>query len=122
MVTVRQNVLVVLGAVIASLLVMETLNRAWPPEKRRTYNDIIGWQVSVLGTTYAVILGFMLYTVWSIYREADVNVDREANAVVDVYRLADGIPEPQRTQLDGALLCRRGCQSRLAEMANSDEP
>ena len=34
--------------------------------KRRTYNDIIGWQVSVLGTTYAVILGFMLYTVWSI--------------------------------------------------------
>jgi len=99
MVTVRQNVLVVLGAVIASLLVMETLNRAWPPEKRRTYNDIIGWQVSVLGTTYAVILGFMLYTVWSIYREADVNVDREANAVVDVYRLADGIPEPQRTQV-----------------------
>lgn len=99
MVTVRQNILVVMGAVIASLLFMEILNRAWHPEKRRTYNDIIGWQVSVLGTTYAVILGFMLYTVWSIYREADVNVDREANAVVDVYRLADGFPEPQRTQV-----------------------
>ena len=99
MVTVRQNVLVVIGAVIASLVFMETLNRAWRPDKRRTYNDIIGWQVSVLGTTYAVILGFMLYTVWSIYREADVNVDREANAVVDIYRLADGLPEPQRTQV-----------------------
>lgn len=99
MVTVGQNVLVVMGAVIASLLFMEILNRTWHPDKRRTYNDIIGWQVSVLGTTYAVILGFMLFTVWSIYREADVNVDREANAVVDVYRLADGFPEPQRTQV-----------------------
>jgi len=99
MVTVGQNVLVVMGAVIASLLFMEILNRVWHPDQRRTYNDIIGWQVSVLGTTYAVILGFMLYTVWSIYREAVVNVDREANAVVDVYRLADGFPEPQRTQV-----------------------
>src|SRR5215469_14992476 len=91
MVTVSQNVLAVVGAVIGALLLMGILNRLWRPEKRRTYNDLIGWQVSVLGTTYAVILGFMLYTVWSIYREA--------NAVVDVYRLADGLPEPQRTQL-----------------------
>lgn len=97
--TVSQNVLVILGAVIGSLLFMEVLNRVWRPEKRRTYNDIIGWQVTILGTTYAVILGFMLYTVWEIYREADLNVYREANAVVDVYRLADAFQEPQRTQL-----------------------
>jgi hypothetical protein len=99
MTTVRQNFLVVMVAVIGSLLFMAILNRAWGPEKRRTYNDLIGWQLGILGTTYAVILGFMLYTVWTSYREADLNVDLEANAVVDVYRLADGIPEPQRTQL-----------------------
>jgi hypothetical protein len=99
MVTVSQNVLVVTAAVASSLLLMRTLNRVWPPEKRRTYNDLIGWQGSILGTTYAVILGFMLYAVWNSYGEADLNVDHEANAVVDVYRLADGIPEPQSTEL-----------------------
>jgi hypothetical protein len=99
MATVSQNFLAVMAAVTGSLLFMGILNRAWRPEKRRTYNELIGWQISVLGTTYAVILGFMLYTVWTSYREADLNVDQEANSVVDVYRLADGIPEPQRSQL-----------------------
>jgi len=99
MATVSQNFLAVMAAVIASLLLVWILNRTWRPEKRRIYNDLIGWQISILGTTYAVILGFMLYTVWTSYREADLNVDHEANAVVDVYRLADGIPEPQRWQL-----------------------
>ena len=88
-----------MAAVIGSLLFMGTLNWVWPPQKRRTYNDLIGWQLSILGTTYAVILGFMLYAVWTSYGEADLDVDREANAVLDVYRLADGIPEPQRMQL-----------------------
>jgi len=99
MVTVSQNVFVIAIAVAGSLLFMMVLNHIWPREKRRTYNDLIGWQASTLGTTYAVILGFMLYTVWTSYGEADLNVDHEANALLDVYRLADGIPEPQRTQL-----------------------
>ena len=99
MATISRNLSVIIMAVIGSLLFMAALNRVWPPEMRRIYNDLIGWQVSVLGTTYAVILGFMLYTVWTSYGEADLNVDSEANALVDVYRLADGIPEPHRTQL-----------------------
>lgn len=99
MVTVKQNLVVVAATVLASLLFMAGLNSVWPCEKRRAYNDLIGWQLSILGTTYAVILGFMLYTVWTSFGEADLNVDLEANAVLDIYRLADGMPEPQRTQL-----------------------
>ena len=122
--TVSQNVFAILGAVIGSLLFMVGLNRVWRPDKRRTYNDIIGWQASILGTTYAVILGFMLYTVWEIYREADLNVYHEANAVVDVYRLADGFQEPQRTQLK--TLARTYADSVVnrdwPEMTNHEEP
>ncbi|HXX28767.1 MAG TPA: hypothetical protein VEI99_09875 [Terriglobales bacterium] len=99
MATIGQNLLVVAATVIGSLLFLAGLNRVWPQEKRRTYNDLIGWQLSILGTTYAVILGFMLYTVWTTYAEADLNVDLEANAVMNVYRLADGLSEPQHTQL-----------------------
>ncbi len=97
--TVSQNLLVITAAVIVSMLFMVGLNRVWPPDQRRNYNDLIGSQLSILGTTYAVILGFMLFAVWSAYREADLNVDLEANAVVEIYHLAEGLPEPQRAQL-----------------------
>jgi hypothetical protein len=99
MTAVSQNIAAVTATVLASLLLMAGLNRFWPQEKRRVYNDLIGWQLGILGTTYAVILGFMLYAVWTQLGEAELNVDAEAIAVVDVYRLAEGLPEPQRTQL-----------------------
>jgi hypothetical protein len=90
MVTVKQNVAVVAITILVSLLAMAGINRVWPSEKRRQYNDLIGWQLSILGTTYAVILGFMLYTVWTSFGQADLNVDFEANALVNLYSLADG--------------------------------
>jgi len=99
MTTVSQNIAVVTATVIVSLLAMTGLNRLWPRENRFAYNDLIGWELSILGTTYAVILGFMLYAVWTSFGEADLNVNSEANAVVAVYRLAEGLPESQRTQL-----------------------
>jgi Protein of unknown function (DUF4239) len=99
MITVTQNAVVVAITVLVSLLVTIGLNRIWPNEKRRQYNDLIGWQLSILGTTYAVILGFMLYTVWTRFGEAELNVELEANAVVSLYHLADGLPADQRTQV-----------------------
>jgi hypothetical protein len=99
MVTVTQDIIVVTISVLVSLLVMAGLNLVWPREKRFQYNDLVGWQVTVLGTTYAVILGFMLYAVWTSYGEANLNVAFEANTLVNIYRVADGLPEPQRTQL-----------------------
>jgi len=99
MMKVSQNIVVVSVTVLTALIVMAGLNRIWPREKRWGYNDLIGWQLSILGTTYAVILGFMLYAVWTSLGEANLNVDFEANAVVDVYHLAAGLPQPQRSQL-----------------------
>ena len=54
MATVSQNLVVVAATVIGSLLFPAGLDRVWPREKRRTYNDLIGWQLSILSTTYAV--------------------------------------------------------------------
>jgi hypothetical protein len=100
MLNTTESVLIPILAVIGSLLFMAGLNWIWPWEKRRAHNDVIGWQLSILGTTYAVILGFMLYAVWTNFGAADLNVDLEANALVNVYRLAAGLPEEQRVQLE----------------------
>jgi hypothetical protein len=94
-----QSSIIVVVTVASSLLFMASLNRIWTWEKRHAHNDVIGWQLSILGTTYAVILGFMLYTVWTDYTAADLNVDFEANALVNVYRLSEGLPDPQQTQM-----------------------
>jgi hypothetical protein len=99
-----ENFLVALLAVAASLLFMIVLNRLWPRERRSEHNDLIGWQLGILGTTYAVILGFMLYTVWTNYLSAEQNVDLEATSLRNIYRLAEGLPEPQHAQIQN--LCR----------------
>ena len=122
--TVAQNVVVVIAAVGVSLLFMLALNRVWPAENRRHYNDLVGWQLSILGTVYAVILGFMLYTVWTKYGEADSNVDHEANAVVDLYHLAGDLAEPQQSQLKNQVrsYAEAAIHQEWPEMANNEEP
>jgi magnesium-transporting ATPase (P-type) len=100
MLSLAQNAVVLVLTMTASMLFMAALNRTWPREKRREHNDLIGWQLNIIGTTYAVILGFMLYTVWTDYGAAELTVDLEANALRNVYRLAEGLPEPQRAQLE----------------------
>jgi Protein of unknown function (DUF4239) len=94
-----QSAIIVVLTVAASLLFMWTLNRLWPWNKRHAHNDLIGWQLSILGTTYAVILGFMLFTVWTDFGAAELNADNEANALTNVYSLSAGLPDESRGQM-----------------------
>jgi hypothetical protein len=94
-----QNLFIVIVGLACSLSFMAGVNYYWPAEKRRAHNDLIGWQLSVLGTTYAVIVGFMLYTVWIDFGEAELNTEAEANSLVNVYRLSDGLPLDQGAKL-----------------------
>jgi hypothetical protein len=98
MLSLGQDLVILIATLASALLFMLLLNRLWPQERRSVNNDLIGWQLTIVGTTYAVILGFMLYTVWTAYGEAQANVDLEANALRDLYRTAEGLHDPQRTQ------------------------
>jgi lipid-A-disaccharide synthase-like uncharacterized protein len=97
--TLFEDFLIIFACTSGSLLFLWLLQWFWPCSERRNHNDIIGWQVSVLGTTYAVIVGFMLYAVWTTFQSAEVNSENEANCLVNVYRLADGLPAAQRVQV-----------------------
>src|ERR1700761_5185773 len=94
-----QNSMIVIISVACSLSFMAAINYYWPAPARRIHNDLIGWQLSVLGTTYAVIIGFMLYTVWTNYGTAELNADAEANSLINLYRLADGLPPQQSARI-----------------------
>ncbi len=94
-----QSIAIMVSIVAASVTFLWLLYRIWPNEQRREHNDLIGWQVTVIGTTYAVIIGFMLYAVWTNFQAADGNAEAEANSVINVARSAQGLPAAQRREI-----------------------
>jgi hypothetical protein len=99
MLTFADDILILIAVLALSIAFMAGLNRIWPVARRYTSNDQIGWQLNVLGTTYAVILGFMLYTEWTTFSAATLNVSLEASALRNIYRLSEGLPVQQSAQL-----------------------
>ncbi|MEG9430909.1 bestrophin-like domain [Terriglobus sp. ADX1] len=66
---------------------------------RKRANGVNGWQLSILGTLYAVALGFMLSDAWLAYQTALADVRAEASAVLLVDRNAQLMPVPCSQQL-----------------------
>ena len=94
-----ENMAVIVATVGAAAAFLLLLHRVWRSELRSQHNDLIGWHVSVLGSTYAVIIGFMLFAVWSNFETADANADAEANCLVNVVRSSRGLAPRQREQI-----------------------
>src|ERR1700720_455017 len=116
MLSIRQSVLIVLGTIALSLVFLAVLRRIWPATQRTEHNDIIGWQISVLGTTYAVILAFMLWNVWTNFQTARITTEMEANYLVDLYRIAGGLETAQSKPL------RSLCREYAAVMVSEEWP
>jgi hypothetical protein len=99
MFTYLQSSLLIVVALMLSLMVVSLLNRWWPIQNRKVVNDVTGWQLGVLGTTYGVILGFMLYTVAEGFRAAETDAALEATSMLNIYRIAGGLPSPQKDHI-----------------------
>lgn len=69
----------------------------------RVRSDVLSSYVAVIGTLYAVLLAFVLLSVWEQYDTANGASDREASAVADLARLADGLPEPGAARVRAAV-------------------
>ena len=105
MLGIGQSIFIVIASVALALVLLVTFKRFWPSSARRLYNDVIGWHVGVIGTTYAVILAFMLSGVWTNFENAANNAELEANSLVSIFRLSNGLPLPIRESIQG--LCRK---------------
>lgn len=51
-------------------------------------NEVAGNYLQTVGTIYAVLLAFVVFVVWSQYNDARLQVEREANELVDLVRTA----------------------------------
>jgi hypothetical protein len=94
-----QNIYIVVLWITLSITCLVMLNTFWEPSRRSVHNDVIGWQIAILGTIYAVMIGFMLYAVWNNFQTAETNANNEANDLVNLYRAADGLAQVQCDQI-----------------------
>lgn len=110
------NVFIVIASVSAAVLFLFLVTRTSTAPSRRESNDFTGAVVAVIGTTYAVILAFTLSGVWSMFQQAQANEEQEANALVNAFRIASELKDPNAKQIQDAMrpLCRQHFGSRVA--------
>jgi hypothetical protein len=87
--------LLVMGASIAvSLGGLHLVRKHYPHPVRQANNEVAGFFIAVLGVVYAVLLAFVVVVVWEQFETARTTVEQEGNALIAVYRLASGLPDP----------------------------
>jgi hypothetical protein len=106
------NVLIVVACVGAATFFLFAVTRASAAHARKESNDFTGAVVAVIGTTYAVLLAFMLSGVWSMFQQAQINAEQEANDLVNAYRISALLQDPARQTLQD--LARRYAQQTIA--------
>ena len=67
-------------------------------------NDVAGFIIAVVGTLYAVLLGFMTVQVWEHYETDRLRVWSESASVADVWHDAVGLPIGVRARLRNDML------------------
>jgi hypothetical protein len=102
---VLSNVLIIFTSVGTAMLFLFLVTRSTTAPSRRESNDFTGAVVAVIGTTYAVILAFTLSGVWSMFQQAQANEEQEANALVNVFRIATQLQDSNAKQIQD--LCVR---------------
>jgi hypothetical protein len=98
------GVLVVCGACIAAVIGLAVVQRLVPATIRKEHNDVAGFIYAVLGVIYAVLLALVVIAVWEDFGRARVTVESEANALAEIFWLANQLPEPEGRELQE--LCR----------------
>jgi hypothetical protein len=93
------NILIILACVAGAIGFLLAVTRTSPAHSRKESNDFTGAVVAVIGTTYAVLLAFMLSGVWNLYEEAQVNAEQEANDLVNVNRISEQLEAPVNEQI-----------------------
>ncbi len=99
MTTYLSDVLIITACVVAALTFLWIVTRTSAAPSRKESNDFTGAVVAVIGTTYAVILAFMLSGVWNMFQQAQANEEQEANSLTNIWRIAGEIKEPTSAQM-----------------------
>lgn len=66
--------------------------------------DVEGIYITVIGALYAIFIAFMIFVVWTRFDAAENSVDQEADTLVNLYRLAEELPQPLQSEMRQAVV------------------
>ncbi len=98
-----QALILIAGPSLLSVLALLLIRRNVSVEFLEKHHEVGGHFILTYGTLYAVLLAFAVFVVWNDFKEAEANVELEANALADLYRMAQAFPDPFSTQVQKAL-------------------
>jgi hypothetical protein len=94
---------IVAGASIVSVLGLVVFRALSPLDDLRAASDQLGNYLQTVGGIYAVLLAFVVYVVWNQFDQARGHIDREATVLVDLHRIASGLPTSARDAIQRGL-------------------
>jgi Protein of unknown function (DUF4239) len=92
-------VLMVGSSVAVAVVGLLVVRRAVPATSLHGHHDVAGFIIAVLGVIYAVLLALVVIAVWEDFEAARVTVVREADGVVGVFRMSQGLPPALRQRV-----------------------
>jgi hypothetical protein len=92
-------IIILFVTVAFSVVGLLTVRRFISHEMLKAHNDVAGFMFATLGVVYAVLLAFTVIIVWQNYEDTTSYVTAEVDSMVILYRSADFLPEPQRTNM-----------------------
>jgi hypothetical protein len=97
--------IIIVGTEICALALI--LVRRWRQERPNRYHKtpIAGDVFGVIGTGFAVILAFVIFTAFESYQKARDDIGIESVATRQLYSLATFFPAQSRNVLHGGLIC-----------------
>ena len=108
-VTFFYGLLIVVASVVAAVAGLMVARRLIPLPVRERNNTPTGTIYAALYVMFGVSVGFSLFLTWQEYNAARQIAKNEAVAVEQVYRLAESLPEPDRSRVqDLAVSYARG--------------
>jgi hypothetical protein len=102
------GVLSIAGSIVISLLGMWVVRKFAPYEIMEGHKEMAGFVYGILGTIYAVILGFSVVVLWEQFHDAEIIADREASQLPELHHLVQGLPADQTRAFTESL--KKYCQ------------
>jgi len=97
--TLLLGVTIVGMSILLAHLGLRLVRRKVPLPVLETQHEVAGFIIGVLGAIYAVLLAFVVVVVWNQFEDAKSTVEKEANQLHDLSRIAQGFSNPTQQQI-----------------------
>jgi len=98
------GVFFIAAVMVLSLLGLVLVRRYVEISSLKRHHEVASNFFLMLGTLYAVLIAFAVFAVWSDFKDAGNNLEREASEVAGLYQMSAAFPDPLRSNIRASLL------------------